>query len=75
MGLGAALMAKKNAMPTKAEPTGDDRVVIVHLKGSTTYAQWVEHIHKSTHIAKASLFRLAMADWARANGHPAPPEI
>ena len=64
---------KKAASP-KAEPT-DERVVIVHLKGSTAYAAWLEEIHKTTHIAKATLFRLAMADWAKKSGHRSPPEI
>ena len=71
---GAAVMPKKNTSTAKGEPA-DERVVIVHLKGSTAYAEWLDQLNKSTHIAKATLFRIAMADWAKANGHPAPPEM
>jgi hypothetical protein len=67
-------MAKKKAPAAKSESTGD-RVVIIHLKGSPEYAEWLDQVHKKTHIAKATLFRVAMAEWAERNGHPAPPEI
>lgn len=74
MSPGAATMAKKKS-PSAKEDTADDRVVIVHLKGSAAYAAWLTDLHKKTHIAKATLFRLAMAEWAEKHGHPAPPEI
>ncbi len=67
-------MAKKKGPPAKGEPA-DERVVIVHLKGSPAYAEWLDQLNKRTHITKATLFRLAMADWAQKNGHPAPPEM
>lgn len=68
------LMAKKKSPPAKVAPA-DDRVVIVHLKGSSAYAEWLENIHKRTHIAKSTLFRLSMAEWAQRNGYSTPPEI
>jgi hypothetical protein len=71
---GTAIMAKKKGSTAKGEPA-DERVVIVHLKGSPAYAEWLEQVHKKTHIAKATLFRLAMSEWADRNGHPAPPEM
>lgn len=67
-------MAKKKAPARKDEPA-DERVVIVHLKGSPAYAAWLDQVHKQTHIAKATLIRLALSEWARNNGHPVPPEI
>ena len=70
-------MAKKKVpppAPAKSEPA-DERVVIVHLKGSPAYAEWLEGLHRKTHIAKAALFRLSMAEWAERNGHAAPPEM
>ena len=71
---GTAIMAKKKAPSAKVEPT-DDRVVIVHLKGSPAYAEWLDNMNKRTHIAKATLVRVALADYAQRNGHPAPPEL
>jgi hypothetical protein len=70
-------MAKKKATPPPAVKSGlpENRVVIVHLKGSQEFADWLEGIHKRTHIAKATLFRLAISDWAKRNGHPEAPEI
>jgi hypothetical protein len=62
----------KASGPNKA---ADDREVIVHLKGSTAYAEWLDAIHRKTHIPKTSIFRLAVAEWAERNGHPAPPEM
>lgn len=70
---GTVTMAKKRPAPAKGD-AGDERVVIVHLKGSPAYAAWLDQVHKNTHIAKATIFRLAMAEWAKANGHPEPPE-
>jgi hypothetical protein len=67
-------MAKKKPTTSKGDPA-DERVVIVHLKGSPAYAEWLDQVHKKTHIAKATLFRLAMAEWAEKNGHPTPPEM
>jgi hypothetical protein len=71
---GTVVMAKKKAPAAKSEPA-EERVVIIHLKGSPAYAEWLDQVHKTTHIAKATLFRLAMSEWARKNGHPAPPEM
>ena len=67
-------MAKKKAPAAKSE-AADERVVIVHLKGSPAYAAWLDEINKSTHIAKATLFRVAMSEWAKNHGHALPPEI
>ncbi len=74
MSPGTFVMPKKKASVPRGEPA-DERVVIVHLKGSPAYAAWLDQIHKKTHIAKATLFRLAMSEWAGKNGHSAPPEI
>lgn len=64
--------------PTKkqgpAKPA-DDRSVIIHLKGSNEYAAWLEEIHRVTHLPKATIVRLALADWAAKNKHKVPPEL
>lgn len=67
-------MAKKKAPPPEPEPSSD-RTVIIHLKGSPAYAAWLDGVHERTHIPKTTLFRLAMKEWAKNHGHPAPPEI
>ncbi len=83
MNTGVLPVAKKKSPVAKAEPTEErvviaqpteERVVIAHLKGSPEYAEWLDSLHKQTHIPKAALFRLAMAEYAKANGHEAPPE-
>lgn len=66
---------KKGIKGTPPEPSPEDRAAIIHLKGTVAYARWLDAIHRKTHIPKASLFRLAMAEWAKANGHPEPPEF
>lgn len=45
------------------------------IKGTVAYSEWLDAINRKTHIPKAALFRLAMAEWAERNGHPAPPEF
>jgi hypothetical protein len=73
---GVAVMAgpKKGAKHKAApEPTGD-RVAIIHLKGTPEFAEWLESVHKATHIPKASIVRLALKEWAENHGHAAPPE-
>jgi hypothetical protein len=62
----------------KAVPPPDElaeRATVIHMKGSLEYIQWLDGVHRSTHIPKVQIFRLALADWALRNGHPAPPEI
>jgi hypothetical protein len=70
--VGVEMMARPK---TKAAATVDEaRTAIVHLKGSTAYSEWLDGIHKKTHIPKAAIMRLALELWAKTNGHPAPPE-
>lgn len=64
--------------PRKMPPTpedGDQRKAVILLKGSNEYVAWLEAAHRKTHIAKATIVRLAIADWAAKNGLPEPPEI
>lgn len=66
----------KKEAEAKAEATSpDDRVAIIHLKGSRQYAAWLEAAYRKTHIAKASIVRLALAEWAARNGVEPPPEL
>jgi hypothetical protein len=72
MGAGPAVMSKKKAAAGDQEP-GSERVVIIHLKGSTEYASWLDDLSETTHIAKATLFRVAMAEYAKNHDHKLPP--
>jgi hypothetical protein len=77
MSLGCTLMAR----PKKPEPnpsqsaSAEDRTTIINLKGSLAYDAWLEEIHKTTHLAKAVIIRLALKAWAKQNGHREPPEL
>ncbi len=65
--------AKKAARKPSRPP--DDRLGVIHIRGTVEYADWLEELHRKTHIPKATLFRVAIAEWAERNGHPAPPEF
>ena len=69
-------MAKKKSASSDTLPAPTpDRVVIIHLKGSSEYAAWLDSLSEETHIAKATLFRVAMAEYAKNHGHDAPPSM
>jgi hypothetical protein len=53
----------------------DDRSNVIVLKGSREYVEWFNALHEKTHIAKATIVRLALADWAKKQGHVSPPEL
>jgi hypothetical protein len=49
------------------------RTTIINLKGSQEQADWLEAVHRKTHIAKSVIVRLALGEWAARHGHPAFP--
>ncbi len=55
---------KKNVETTQAP-----RPTIINLKGSLEQAEWLETVHRKTHIAKSVIVRLALIDWAAKNGY------
>jgi hypothetical protein len=67
--------AKKRSKPAPPQSDGPERETIINMKGSRAYSEWLESIHRNTHIPKVVLFRLALAEWAERNGHDAPPEL
>jgi hypothetical protein len=73
--LGVDQMARPKKGAKKPDRPSEDRVAIVHLKGSPEYAAWLDALHQRTHIGKATLVRLALSEWAERNGHPKPPEL
>ena len=64
--------AKRSPVVSK-EP--GDRETVIHMKGSPQYVAWLEEVHRKTHIPKVQIFRLAVAEWAKRQGHSSPPEI
>jgi hypothetical protein len=67
---GVELMARPKGRPKGKAAAGQDRVTIINLKGTTDQAEWLEAVHRKTHIAKTVIVRLALAEWAQRNGHP-----
>jgi len=49
------------------------RRTVLLLKGTDEYAQWVAELSQATRIPRATLFDVALADWAERNGYQAPP--
>lgn len=72
--LGRPLLASANPDAVEAMPHGG-RASIILLKGTPEYATWLDEFHRTTHIPKATIVRLAMAEWAVTHGYPAPPEF
>jgi hypothetical protein len=48
------------------------RTVVV-LKGTTAYLKWVAQLARVTRIPAPNLFDIALAEWARRQGHIEPP--
>jgi hypothetical protein len=65
---------KANKKPDPSE-VREDRETVIHMKGSPEFVDWLDAVHKATHIPKVQIFRIAVAEWAKKNGHPAPPEM
>lgn len=69
---GAAVMARPKVRPkqaAKAETPVDARVTIINLKGTQDQADWLDGLHRKTHIPKTTIVRLALAEWAERHGH------
>jgi hypothetical protein len=70
MGVQAPRMARKKK--DAPQPT-DDRVIVVVLKDTEEYRDWVDGLSESTLIPVASIVRDALAKWAQERGLPSPP--
>jgi len=71
-GVGSMARPKKGVKRTDPQ---DDRPTVINLKGSVEYVNWLEKISKESRIAKATLFRWAMAELAEKQNWQPPPEI
>jgi hypothetical protein len=67
-------MARKKEAPAPPPKASRGFVSIINLKGSAAYRDWLSGLSKKTHIPAAMIVRLALADWAKQNGHASPPE-
>jgi hypothetical protein len=76
MASGVGVMARpKSGEKAESGRERQDRETVIHLKGSPEYVDWLEAVHKKTRLAKATIIRIAVEEWAKRNDHPAPPEI
>lgn len=52
-----------------------ERTVVILLKGTAEYADWLERLHRKTLIPKAAMFRDAMREWCERRKYETPPEL
>ena len=79
-GMGRHNMAKTKAGQKKMGrpklPGGPaNREVLVGLRGSKAYGEWLDGLNRETSIPKAAIVRLALKMWAESRGLPSPPEV
>jgi len=68
-------MGKNKSSDQTPSPVESDggRVSVIHLQGPVEEKDWLTVLHKKTHLPKATIVRLALADWAKARGLPPSP--
>lgn len=72
---GVGQMARPKKGAKRSAPPTDGRMAVIHLKGSPEYVAFLEDVHRRSHIAKATLFRVGFAEWCQRNGYGTPPEL
>jgi hypothetical protein len=72
---GEAMMGRPKKGEKKAERPPDERVAIIHLKGTAEYAEWLEELFRKSHVPKATLVRLGLEEIAKRYKHRPPPEL
>lgn len=74
---GVEVMARPKGRPkaakTESVPTPTPRITIINLKGTHGQADWLDAVHRKTHLSRSVIVRLALSAWAENNGHPAFP--
>lgn len=69
-------MARPKKGQKKVERPADERVAIIHLKGTAEYAEWLDDLHRETLVSKAALIRLGLSMVAEKYGiKRRPPEM
>jgi hypothetical protein len=72
---GEVTMARPKKGAKKVDRPADERVAIIHLKGTVAYAEWLERLHRKTLIPKAAMVRDAMREWCERRKYETPPEL
>lgn len=76
--LRGSLMNRSQGRPKQQKSTeqpATSRLTIINLKGSKEQAEWIEAVHRKTHIPKSVIIRLALNLWAEQNNHPPFPSL
>jgi hypothetical protein len=71
MGVQAMVKEKK----VLVEQPDNDRVSVIHLKGSKAYRKWLADATRETKYPQAVIVRWAVAQWAESQGLNPPPEL
>jgi hypothetical protein len=67
--IGRPLLVGANPDAVEAmEPKG--QVSVIHLQGPTEEKDWLTLANKKTHLPKATIVRLALAEWGASQGLP-----
>jgi hypothetical protein len=72
--LGRPLLVGADPDTVEAIPGPDSRAVVIHLKGSRAFAEWLDQAHEDTSIPKAAIIRIALRLWAEQTGRTPPPK-
>jgi hypothetical protein len=73
--IGRPLLVSPDPDVVEVMDTVDERHAVIHLKGSAEYIAWLDEVNQQTHIPKAALVRLALAEYAKNHGLRKPPVI
>jgi hypothetical protein len=66
--------ANPNAVEAMEPASIDNRVMVIALKGSPEFRDWLSAVSKKSRIPATSIVEVALAEWASRNGHSEPPE-
>ena len=66
--IGRPLLVDANPDAVEAMP-GNERIIIINLKGTEAQSAWLEGVHRKTYLPKSVVVRLALTLWAEKNGH------
>ena len=72
---GAGTMGRPKRGTKKKPVPPDDRVAIIHLKGSPEYRDWLNAMSDDSLIPVTSIVRDALSKWAKQRGYPEPPNL
>lgn len=65
-------MGRKRKPP--GEAARDVRVTVLNLKGPVELKEWLDGVSARAMVPASAVARMALAEWAKRHGHPAPPK-